>query len=254
MRTLNKIKRILRSTFEAVRSVVCVLYKWVLAPMYHLLRPRVCPMCGKVLAMQEEHLCPACIRELPRTEEGRHRDNHTEGMFADTKHFVRGAAYCFYVKGQPYQRAIQALKFDSQPELAAFLAEKAAEEWTDTAFFEGIDCLVPLPLHPKRLRERGYNQAEWIARGISKASGIPVDSKHLYRKKNNGHQSAKNLSERQQLDQIFGLKHPEELKGKHVLLIDDVVTSGTTLRRAMEVLDGVRGCRYSVFTLGVARD
>lgn len=219
-------------------------------------------MCEKVLGMDEEYFCEHCRCELPKTEEGWHRDNRVECLFAQIDprekgigdKFVRGAAYCFYPQGSPFRNAIQLMKFDSKPEIGRELGRMAAEEWRESGFFDGIDYLVPVPLHKKRLRERGYNQAEWIAMGIRDVTGIPIDTTHLLRVVDNSHQSKKNLEERRQLENIFDVKHPEELRGKHILLIDDVITSGSTLKRAMETVHPIQRCTYSVFSLAIAHN
>ena len=144
------------------------------------------------------------------------------------------------------------MKFSSQPEIGREMGRMAAQAWAGSSFFEGIDYLMPLPLHFKRLRERGYNQAEWIAMGIHDVTGIPIDTKHLYRTQNNTHQSKKNLTDRRELTQIFGVHQPNDLREKHVLLIDDVITSGTTMLRAMEALHPIYRCHYSVFAIAIA--
>lgn len=222
--------------------------------LWHLVNPALCPMCGHALMRGEDWLCDACIEALPRTEEGAFRGNRIEQLFSGDDKFIRGAAFCFYPSGHPFREAIHALKFDSQPEVGYLLGRMAAEEWAETSFFEGIDYLVPLPLHPKRERQRGYNQAEWIARGISEQTHIPISSGNLYRITDNAHQSKRTLEERQDLEQIFAVHDPALYRNKHLLLIDDVVTSGTTMRRAIEVLHPIYRCHYSVFSLAIAHN
>lgn len=228
--------------------------KWIAGPLWHLIWPRQCAMCEKVLRMDEEIFCHDCRKNLPKTEEGWHRDNRVECIFSNIHKFERGAAYCFYPKGHPIRNAVQIMKFDSHPEVGRELGRMAAEEWKDSGFFDGIDCLVPLPLHKSRLRERGYNQAEWIAKGIQDVTGLPIDTKHLVRFENNAHQSKMNLEERRTLGEIFRVNKPEEWRGRHLLLIDDVITSGTTMLRAMEVIHPIPRCHYSVFAIAVAHD
>ena len=226
--------------------------RWITGPLKHLVDPRQCAMCQRVLPIGSTHFCSDCLRTLPLTEEGWHRDNRVECLFADMHKFTRGAAYCFYPAHHPIRNAIQLMKFSSQPEIGREMGRMAAQAWADSSFFEGIDYIIPLPLHFKRLRERGYNQAEWIAMGIHDVTGIPIDTKHLYRTHNNTHQSKKNLTDRRELTQIFGVHQPNDLREKHVLLIDDVITSGTTMLRAMEALHPIYRCHYSVFALAIA--
>lgn len=182
------------------------------------------------------------------------RDNSLEQMFMKEKKFVRGGAFCFYEKTHPFALAIQEMKYNSRPESGMRLGAIAAEEWLTSGFFEGIDLLLPLPLHRRRLRERGYNQAEWIARGVSAVTGIGIDTTHLKRVIDNDRQAHLSKEARKQLPQIFTITKGEELRGKHVLIIDDVVTTGSTIQRAIDVLRPIRGCTFSVFALGLARD
>lgn len=228
-----------------------LLRRYVFGPIGHILWPRECPMCHRTLLLGMDGICDDCLPKLPRTEQAEHRENRLELHFFTQKKCIRGAAYCFYPEGHPYRQAIHAFKYKNQPEIGYILGRQAATEWLRTGFFDGVDLLLPIPLHTKRLRERGYNQAEEIARGISEVTGIPIDTRHLVRTINNERQSRKTLSERMQLDDIFSILHPEDLRGKHVLLVDDVVTSGSTMRMAMAHLQSIRGCHYSVFSLAI---
>ena len=132
-------------------------------------------------------------------------------------------------------KLLRLIKYYSRPELATYLAEAAAREWQQSGFWEGIDLIIPVPLHPRRLRARGYNQSLYIARGLSKVTGIPVDTAHLIRIRNNRHQARLNEQQRAaNVRDIFRLVHPEDLKGKHILLVDDIITTGNTLRASLK--------------------
>ena len=210
-------------------------------------------MCGRVLYSDEEDICASCQTQLPRTEHASHRDNRTEQLFAGDDKLVRAGSFCYYPPEHPYRNAIREMKFYARPEIGQQLGRMAAEEWRGSGFFDGIDYLVPLPLHRKRLHKRGYNQAEYIARGISQVTGIPIATKLLARRENNAQQSRKSLDERKQLPQIFLVKDPAALRGKTVLLIDDVITSGSTMRRVTELLHAIPKCRYVIFSLALAK-
>lgn len=254
----------IRKLRHTIVSADAFVHKWVFFPLWHLVWPRQCAMCGRVLSMSEDIFCEKCrCTALPKTEEGWHRDNRLECLFAADEYsssrsladkFIRGAAYCFYPDGHPIRQAIQLMKFDSKPEIGRELGRMAAEEWKDSGFFDEIDYIIPLPLHKDRYRKRGYNQAEWIAMGIRDVTGLPIDTSHLTRTENNDQQSQKSIEDRRKLGNIFAVKHSEELRGKHVLLVDDVVTSGSTMMRAMNVLHPIPRCRYSVFSLAIAHN
>ena len=220
--------------------------------LWHLVHPRLCPMCGNLLCQDEDELCLDCTGKLPRTEHADHRDNSVEQLFADEDKFVRGGAFCYYRHDEPFTNAIHEMKYGSRPEIGLLLGKMAGKEWLNSGFFNGIDMIIPLPLHVKRLHDRGYNQAEWIARGLREIVDLPVDTHHLVRSVNNAQQAFMSNRERQQLADIFSVSNNSNLQGKHVLLVDDVMTTGTTLRRAMHAIHHIRRCTVSVFVLARA--
>lgn len=130
-----------------------------------------------------------------------------------------------------------------------------ADELEGTDFFEGVDCLIPVPLHPERLRKRGYNQSEWLARGIASRNGIPVCTDVLYRLRNNQTQTHKTAFERRtNTEGLFGLTpQSDRLIHRHVMLIDDVLTTGATLEACGEALSAIEGIRISILTLAWTR-
>lgn len=216
-----------------------------------LFYPHVCLRCGRKVEDESACLCPDCEAGLPRTEMARFRGNKVELLFWDIKKLVRGGAYCFYGRDKGFKHLIRRLKYSGCPEIGLYLGRLAAQEFRKEGFFDGMDMIVPVPLHAKRERARGYNQAEMIACGLSAITGIPVDTKHLYRKHNNQTQTRKNSEERSaNTAGVFALREPEEWQGKHVLLVDDIITTGATLRACMEVITPVRNTQISVFALG----
>lgn len=210
-------------------------------------------MCGTRLE-DKEHLCPDCYQNLPRTEQATNRGNQTEMLFMHHRRFVRGAAYLFFKKESDVQQMIHHIKYKRNPELGYYLGKEAAYEMMQADFFDGIDLVMPVPLHPKRERERGYNQSEWIARGICDATGLPLDTQHhAVRVRNNPKQATMRRAEREaNVKDLFAVNHPEELYRKHILLVDDITTTGQTLNALMKALTPARSCRYSVLVIGKA--
>ena len=146
------------------------------------------------------------------------------------------------------------MKFHEHPEIATLLAKEAAYDFLQTDFFDGIDVIIPIPLHPKRLRERGFNQSEYIARALSEVTKIPMNTTLLTRRKHTAQQALLQGEERKSnMVNAFEVNHPEELYRKHILLVDDLITSGATMRACMQALQPCRGARYSVFALCKAR-
>jgi ComF family protein len=129
------------------------------------------------------------------------------------------------------------LKYQGKREIGHFLGELYAFELGETWNQQGIDVIVPVPLHPKKLRKRGYNQSLSFAEGLSKEWNIPVEKDCLYRKKDTGTQTRKSRYERwENVEDIFGIKHEDRIKGNYILLVDDVITTGATIEACARVL------------------
>lgn len=226
------------------------------------LYPRLCAGCGRVLLSDEEHVCDVCRGRIAYTEHATHRGNRLELLFGEynpfvtpslvARKFVRGAAFAYYRQGTPIRRIERRIKFVGDPELARWMGRQMALRLQEGGFFEGIDCIIPIPLHGRRFEKRGFNQSEWLARGIRDVTGIEVDTTHLYRLLATEQQSRKNMQERRALPQPFVVLDANDLRAKHVLVVDDICTSGTTILRALELLRKIPGCHYSVATMAIA--
>lgn len=227
-----------------------VLFRSLLSLFY----PHCCAMCGCLSEDETVTLCPECIKHLPRTEQCALKANMTEELFCDLPRFQRAAAFLFFDKGADVQRLVHKMKFHEQPRIAYDLAREAAYDFMQADFFDDIDLIIPIPLHPRRLRERGYNQSEWIARALSEATGIPVDTTHVRRIRNNPQQALQKARDRAaNVEGVFAVNHPEELYRKHILIVDDLITTGSTVRACIRAMHPCRGARFSVFALGKAR-
>ena len=167
-----------------------------------------------------------------------------------TMHLQRAVAYLFYEKDHPVQQIVHKLKYADQPEIGRFLGHQAAMEMQDADFFDTVDVIVPMPLHPARLRERGYNQSEFIARGISEYTGIPVDTSHVIRVRNTPKQALQTgEGRRHNVTDAFDVLYPEQMYHKHILVVDDLITTGETMRACLKAMKRFRGATFSVFAL-----
>ncbi len=212
--------------------------------------PRTCPCCGQVLA-DYTYLCNECVARLDRTEQALLRDNSTEILFHQLPHFAYGGSWLHYVKHTQLQRLIHLSKFgNGNPPLLRQLGSIAATEWKDTGFFDNIDVLVPVPLHSHRLRSRGFNQTEYIVQGMAEVLHLPIDTTHLTRQYDNPQQSLSSAKERKRIaTNLFAVNHPEEWYGKTILLVDDIITTGTTVSAAITAMKKVHRCKIVVFAL-----
>jgi ComF family protein len=220
-------------------------------------------MCGAYIGEQARRgqVCERCKAELPRTEQAVIDANSTEMVLTEgkppvkkTMHIERAAAFLFYEKDHPLQQVIHRMKYADQPLIGYELGRQAAIEMQDAEFFDEIDVIVPMPLHPRRLRERGYNQSLYIAQGISEVTGIPVDSTHVTRIKNTPKQALQSGEGRKtNVTDAFAVNHPEQMYHKHILVVDDLITTGETVKSCLRAMRFFRGARFSVFALCKAR-
>lgn len=194
-----------------------------------------------------------CNIELPRTNLHKYKDNVVERMFWGKIPIVRGTSYFYYRKGSDYKPILYHLKYWGGKNVGEIMGRYMAAELYPSGFFDGVDVMVPVPLHEKKQRSRGYNQSECLALGISAITGIPIDTESVLRIKNTDTQTKKTVYERSRnVDQIFVLRCPERFEGKHVLIIDDVLTTGATTTACGSAFAEVADMRISILTLALA--
>ena len=194
-----------------------------------------------------------CMLDMPRTDFVRCPDNAMAQLFYGKLPVERAASYFYFAKGSDYRRLIHRIKYNGKKECGRYLGMMMAREWGGD-FFAGIDYIVPVPLHPRKERKRGYNQSEWIAQGISDETGIPLYVDGLVCRTQRESQTQKGIYERYlATKESFELLPDTPLVGAHVLIVDDVVTTGATLLACGEALmkGGVHA--VSMATLAAAK-
>ena len=176
-----------------------------------------------------------------------------ERLFWGKVPLERATSFFFYRKGSDFRQILHQLNGGGRKELGATMGRYMASELLPSGFFKGIDVIIPVPLHKKKQQLRGYNQSEWIVRGIAVVTGISVNTESIIRRKNTETQTRKSAFERwENVDGIFELHSSEPLQGKHVLVVDDVLTTGATTVACASALMEVQGIRISILTLAVA--
>ena len=219
----------------------------------NLFYPRVCAACGDALLKDEETVCLKCRYLLPKTGYEMNPENPLAQGFYGRVKFHAVTACFFFAKQGKVQHLIHELKYKGNWEAGVFLGQQLGESIKDAPLFQGIDYLVPIPLHPKREKKRGYNQSMMIARGISEITNIPIGDKYLIRVVNTSTQTKKSKEERfQNVKDIFQVCHADELQDKHILLIDDVLTTGATLESCAHKFENIPGITISAATAACA--
>ena len=197
--------------------------------------PRHCIVCGEILSGEEKDICLNCLVRMPLIETRTLAE--IEKIFWGIVPIERVASYIYYRKGSPYNRLLHHIKYKERPDVGVRLATNAATELKSRGFFEGVDAIVPLPLSKKKLKKRGYNQCDYIAQGIAKVTGIEIIDDCVVRNKANETQTHKSRDERwKNVEGIFSIINNEKIKNKHILLIDDVFTTGSTINACAKVL------------------
>ena len=218
-----------------------------------LLFPRICAACGNSLWKQEETVCLSCEFHLPRTNYHLSLENPVSRLFWGRVNLESAAAYLYFNKGNKVQRLIHQLKYKGRKDIGIYLGRQYGQHLKHSPFFQTVQLIVPVPLHTKKLRIRGYNQSEQIAFGMGETMKVPVDPNALFRKKETETQTKKSRFRRwQNVAEVFDVPDPVSLEMKHVLVVDDVITTGATLESCIRALSSVPGIRISVATIAVA--
>lgn len=217
--------------------------------------PRLCVICGERLSPTERSICSVCVLHLPRTNyQFSPDDNPMAQLFWHLTPVERAAALLYYEPHSELARIIYDLKYHDRPDIGEDMGRLMANEMQLAHYFDGIDVLLPVPLSRKRLRQRGYNQSEQLAIGVRDITHLPIVNKALRRKHFVKSQTRLSRHERQEnVEDMFELRDSSLLEGKHVLLIDDICTTGATLTACVDVLKNIMGIRLSVLTLGFTK-
>ncbi|MDR1544191.1 MAG: ComF family protein [Prevotellaceae bacterium] len=218
-----------------------------------LFYPNICEVCGQNLVKGEEVICLDCLQKMPRTGLHNEKDNFLEQRFWGKAEIERATAFYFFNKKSNFQKILHKLKYKDGKEIGRVLGKYAAAEISDNEHFKHFDYLVPVPLHPKKLRKRGYNQALCIAQGLAEVLKTEIDAENLVRVIENPTQTKKSAYERwENTNGIFAVKSSQLFENKRVLLIDDVLTTGSTLIACAQAIHKVCNAKISVFTLAAA--
>ena len=221
--------------------------------LLHVVFPHVCDGCGSDLLNIESHLCIRCLASLPETNFELHPNNPVEKDFWGRLPIVSASAHLYFTKESLVQHLMHQLKYRGNKELGVQLGRIMGNALKASNRFNDIDALIPLPLFPSKEKKRGYNQAKVLSDGIAEIMNLPVLSDVIIRPQHTETQTKKGRIERwKNIEGKFKLIDPAAIQNKHLLLIDDVVTTGATLEACGNELLSSNNVKLSVATLCIA--
>lgn len=218
-----------------------------------LIYPRYCEACDALLYKHEEALCTHCILTLPKSGFHKSTDNPVIKILTGRVPLKQCACLYVFEKGGKVQQLLHHIKYEKQKELALKLGKILSEELKNDTLINGTDVIVPVPLHSEKLKQRGYNQSEWFAKGLQEGLGKPLNATNLLRVKKSSTQTRKRKYERwENVQGVFELQTPSLFENKHILLVDDVITTGATLEAAWEAFKNIERITVSVAAIAFA--
>ena len=222
--------------------------------LYEFVFPHYCKVCDRRLDPQEEQLCITCFLSLPRLDYDMNGLNPAERLLLTERSLERAASVLQYSKESDYRLILFHLKYWHHPRVGEWLARLGAKSLFDKGFFDGIDAIVPVPLSFMKELKRGYNQCMYIAKGVQSVTGIPILKEAVKRSPERHHQAGLGKYQRWvNAGGRFTVADAQALRGKHILIVDDVITTGATLCSMIDTIqEAVPDIRVSVFTLGLA--
>jgi ComF family protein len=197
-------------------------------------------------------LCTACQWEMPLTGYEEMADNPVARRFWGLVPVRSATAFLWFTDGSGFRRVVHSFKYGGRWSLARDLGQWFGRVLADTDAYAGVDAIVPVPLHFRKVLKRGYNQSEYIAQGMSRSMSVPVETRAVVRLINNPSQTttAAHHERWENVEGIFAVRRPERLAGRHILLVDDVMTTGATIGSCAEAIArAVPDCRISIAVL-----
>ncbi|PKB17006.1 ComF family protein [Flavobacterium sp. 5] len=225
----------------------------MLNSLINLFFPKVCAGCKSFIGSNEYVVCTVCRHELPLTNHHLNPENEAFKRFYGRIPVEYVSAFLYFNKKGMVQEMIHNLKYKGHEEIGTFLGEWCAADLENCSIMKNVDAIIPVPLHKKRLKERGYNQVTNFGLALSKSFEIPLNDTILMRKVYSKTQSKKNLLGRMDgIQTVFDVVYDENDKGKHYLLIDDVITTGATLEACSKALLKIPDVKISIICMAMA--
>jgi len=225
----------------------------LLNDFFSLFFPQVCFACNNNLISNEEVICSFCRYHLPKTDFHKNKDNALAKSFWGRVNLENVSACYFFSKGGKVQHLLHQFKYKGGYEIGVYLGRLYGAELKQEPAYQDIELVIPVPLHKSKLKKRGYNQSEKLAQGLAEAMEIELDVSTLIRSFASATQTRKSRFSRwENVKEIFMINSPEKLSGKHILLVDDVITTGATIEACATHILNIEGTRVSVASLACA--
>jgi ComF family protein len=216
-------------------------------PIFWLYFPKNCPACGRPLRLFGANICGRCSQNLPETHFFEAPGNPIEKIFYGRLPIHAGAAAWYFHKNSALQALLFQLKYKSNEDVGLFIGKQMGALLAASERFATIDALVPVPLHPQALSKRGFNQAALICEGIGQVWHKPLLMGAIARTKHTNTQTKQSRAVRwENMENAFSIKDPTSMTGKHLLIIDDVITTGATIEACGKTLLNVKDVKLSV--------
>jgi ComF family protein len=220
----------------------------------NLFFPNLCLACSEFQPAEKHFLCAGCAAKLPMTNQHLEKNNDVTVKFTGRLPIETGAAFLYFSKTRASRELIHQLKYRNKPELAVRLGQIYGKILKNSPHFQQINYIVPVPLHPKKEWTRGYNQAGKFAEGLADGLGVEAALVGLKRMEHRKSQTQKKRGERySNADQIYEVAEKSKLAGKHILLVDDVLTTGATMESCGKALFELPGTRVSIATIAMGK-
>lgn len=223
--------------------------------LINIILPKFCLVCEDEIVEESDIVCIGCLSKLPYSRHWESAENDFTRRVGSRFRFEGGAALFLVRKGERVQKLIQMLKYQDREDIGIWMGEMLGYRIKDKLLGKSIDFIIPVPLHPRKLKSRGYNQSLSICHGLAKVLGRPVMADQLLRVRNTISQTKINKEQRLlNIAGAFSVREREELRNKHILLVDDVLTTGATMEACALSLLEIQGLKVSLATAGLAEN
>lgn len=219
-----------------------------------LVYPRLCNSCQRALISEEECICSFCRFHLPQTRLHKEYDNALTQIFWGRLPIETATALFYFQKKSKVQNLIHQFKYKGKKDIGVYLGKILGHQLTESVYYDKIDLIVPVPLHQEKQHKRGFNQSEIIARGLAFSLKKPLKNNNLIRITKTDTQTRKSRFKRwKNVETVFHVRKPDEFKNKNILLVDDVITTGSTLEACGQKLLEIEGSKLWLVTLAMAK-